>query len=86
MNERGRFRDRLKHAWNTFRNKDYPEIYKYENLGSGYSIRPDRIRLGRGNEKSIVTSVYNRIGIDVSSMSIQHVRLDQNGRYLETLD
>ena len=74
---------RLKHAWNAFFNKD-PTYYN--SIGSGYSYRPDRPRLTRGNEKTIVNSVYNRIALDVAAVDILHVRLDDNGRYLETLN
>lgn len=76
------FSSRLKKAWNAFKNRD--PTFNYQ--GAGYSYRPDRPRLTRGNERSIVTSVYNRIALDVSSMTIQHIRLDNNGRFLETID
>lgn len=79
------FVDRLKHAWNAFRDRDPTTVYPY-NLGPSYGIRPDRLRLNIGNERSIIASIYTRIGIDVSSISIQHVRLDQNGRYIETIN
>lgn len=75
---------RLKHAWNAFMNRD-PTRY-YRDIGMGYSYRPDRVRFSRGNERSIVTSVYNRISLDVSAIKIQHVRLDTNNRFLETID
>lgn len=75
---------RLKHAWNAFFNKDPTDYFK--NVGTGYTYRPDRPRLTRGNERSIVTSVYNRIGLDASSVSIQHVRLDENNRFLSVID
>lgn len=75
---------RIQHAWNAFLNRD-PTDFSYENRGRGTSYRPDRMRLAIGNERSIITSIYNRIGIDVSAVSIQHVRLDQNGRYTETI-
>lgn len=79
--------DRLIHAWNAFMNRDPTQEYReYQDIGSGYSIRPDRPRFTRGNEKSIVTSVYNRIALDVSAISIQHVRLDDNGRFKEQID
>lgn len=79
-------RDRLQHAWNAFMNKD-PTYYRYNynELGSSYSNRPDRVRLTRGNERSIVTSLYNRIALDVSSMDIRHCRLDENDRYIEDM-
>ena len=75
---------RLKHAWNAFFNKD-PTNY-YRNIGSGYSYRPDRPRLTRGNEQSIVTSVYNRIALDTAAIDVMHIRLDKNERFLETID
>lgn len=78
------FTFRLKHAWNAFFNKDPTDYYK--NVGTSYTYRPDRPRLTRGNERSIVTSVYNRIGLDASSVSIQHVRLDENNRFLSVID
>ena len=76
--------DRLQHAWNAFMNRD--PTFAYPNIGTSYSVRPDRPRFTRGNEKSIVTSVYNRIALDVSANNIQHVRLDDNGRFKEQLD
>lgn len=78
-----KFTDRLKHAWNAFTNKDPTARY---DLGMSSSLRPDRIRLSRGNEKTIVTAVYNRIAIDVASVDIKHVKLDDNDRYIETID
>ena len=78
------FGSRLKHAWNAFFNKD-PTVYNNE-LSRGYPYRPDRPRLTRGNEQSIVTSVYNRIALDSSAINIQHVRLDESGRFLSTIE
>lgn len=78
------FIDRLQHGWNAFMNKD-PTTY-YREIGSGYSYRPDRFRMTRGNERSIVTSVYNRIALDVAAINIQHVQLDDNGRFLNVLN
>lgn len=75
--------DRLRHGWNAFMNRD--PTYR-QDLGPSYYYRPDRPRFTRGNERSIVTSVYNRIALDVSAISIQHVRLDENGRFLYTID
>ncbi|NCE64074.1 phage portal protein [Pseudoflavonifractor sp. 524-17] len=75
---------RLRHAWNTFLNRD-PLNYRHS-FGPSYSYRPDRPVFSRGNERSIVTSVYNRIALDVSSMTIQHVRLDENDRFKEVID
>lgn len=75
---------RLKHAWNAFKNRD-PTMF-YREPGMSYSYRPDRVRFSRGNERSIVTSVYNRIAMDVASIDIKHCRLDENGRYIEDVD
>ena len=75
---------RLKHAWNAFFNKDPTRSYR--DIGIGYSFRPDRMRFSRGNERSIVTSVYNRIAMDVAAVDMFHVRLDENNRFLATLD
>ena len=77
------FSSRLKHAWNAFLNRDPTNIYS--NLGVGSSIRPDRVRLSRGNERSIVTSLYNRIAMDTAAINIKHIRLDDNGRYAEDI-
>lgn len=74
---------RLVHAWNAFTSRDPTQ---YIIIGPGYSSRPDRPRLSRGNEKSIATSIFNRIALDVSSVSIKHCRLDKNGRYVEDID
>ena len=76
---------RFKHAWNAFVNNRDPTVY-YQDTGPGYSYRPDRPRLTRGNERSIITSVYNRIALDVASINIQHCKLDEDGRYLHTVD
>lgn len=78
------FGARLKHAWNAFQNRD-PTQERYVS-GGGYYHRPDRVRFSRGNEKSIVTSVYNRIALDVAAISLQHVRMDDNGRFLSIID
>lgn len=77
--------DRLQHGWNAFINNRDPTIGVHS-YGTGYTYRPDRPRLTRGNERSIVTSVYNRIALDASSISIQHVTLDDNGRFLSVVD
>lgn len=74
---------RLKSAWNAFFSRD--PTYSYSDIGSGYYYRPDRPRMTRGNEQSIVTAIYNRIAIDVSSLTIRHVRLDDNDRYISTI-
>lgn len=77
------FGSRLKHAWNAFLNRD-PTYYHGPSYGVAYSHRPDRQRYTRGNERSIVTSIYNRIALDVASLDFQHVQLDENGRFKET--
>ena len=79
------FGSRLKHAWNAFLNRDPTITYK-QDIGTSYYRRPDRPRLSRGNEKTIITSIYNRIALDVAAIDIQHVRLDANGRYIETIE
>ena len=78
------FSSRLKHAWNVFINNDTTNHYR--DVGIGYSYRPDRPRLTRGNERSIVNSVYNRIALDASAMDIQHVKLDESNRFLSVID
>ena len=80
---------RFKKAWNAFtKNRDPTGAelqYNYTNMGMGYVYRPDRVRFTRGNERSIVTSVYNRIAMDVASIAIKHCRVDENGRYIEDM-
>ena len=78
----GNFLDNLKHAWNVLRNKE-PTVH-YD-VGPSYFYRPDRVRFSRGNERTIVTAIYNRIALDVAAVMIQHVQLDENGRYKETI-
>lgn len=77
--------DRLQHAWNAFVNNRDPTA-DYRNIGAGYAYRPDRPRLTRGNERSIVTSVYNRIALDAAAIKLQHCKLDENDRLVSTLD
>lgn len=78
------FGSRLKSAWNAFFNKD-PTVNTYS-YGFGDSYRPDRRRMSRGNERSIVTAIYNRIAMDCAAIDMRHVRLDENGRYVENMD
>ena len=78
------FGSRLKHAWNAFTNRD-PTL-KSIGPGVGYSYRPDRPRFTRGNEKSLTTSVYNRIALDVAAIGIKHCKLDKNNRYIEDVN
>lgn len=75
--------DRLQHGWNAFLNKD-PTV-EYEYVTNVSSHRPDRVRPRMGSERTIIASVYNRIALDVAAISIQHVRLDENGRYNEMI-
>ena len=77
------FGSRLKRAWNVFTGNEWPQ---YRDIGPSSYYRPDRPRLTRGNEQSIINGICNRIAIDVASIGIQHVRLDKNGRYLEPMD
>lgn len=83
MYEKENLKTRLQHAWNVLTNRD-PTKYEYK--GNGWYSRPDRPRLTRGNERSMITSVYNRIAMDVAAMSINHVRLDENGRFISIID
>ena len=74
--------DRFRNAWNVFKNKD--PTWGID-TGPGYSLRPDRMRFSRGNERSIITAVFNRIALDVASVPILHVRLDEDGRFSEEM-
>lgn len=76
--------DRLQHAWNAFLDNDRRRPYQY--MGYSSYNKPDRVRFTRGNERSIVTSVYNRLALDVAAIGIKHVRLDENGRYTEEIN
>lgn len=78
------FGNRLRHAWNAFFSRD--PTYMYRNVGPSYGYRPDRPRLSRGNERTILTSIFNRIALDVSGIEIKHCRLDDNGRFMEEID
>lgn len=83
------FGERIQHAWNAFFSRDPTKdtITNYHIVeNGGYSYRPDRHRMTRGNERSIVTAVINRIAIDAASIQIQHVRTDQNGRFTDVID
>lgn len=76
------FSERLQHAWNAFRGRDRPE--RYDGYG-GYSVRQDRMYRRRTSDRSMVTSIFNRIAMDASDVSIKHVRTDENGNYVETI-
>lgn len=76
---------RLKHAWNAFTNNRDPTI-TYHDIGPGYSIRPDRPRFSRGNERTIITSILNRIALDAASIDLVHCKLDDSGRFVENVN
>lgn len=76
---------RLKGAWNAFLNKDPTQNFKIE-TGPGSYYRPDRLRLSRGSERTIVAAIYNRIALDIAAIDIKHVQLDENGRYLSDMN
>lgn len=77
-------KDRLQHAWNAFTSNE--QAYGFSPPGLGYAYRPDRPRFTRGNERSIVTAVYNRIALDAASVDMKHCRLDKNNRYAEDMN
>lgn len=79
------FGSRLKHAWNAFLNRD-PPVRSSSYYYGGYSYRPYYQRLGGATDRTVVSAIYNRIAVDASSITIQHVRLDENGRFNETID
>lgn len=75
---------RIKRGWNAFRNRD--PTYEFVDYGESYYRRPDRPIFTRGNERSIATSVYNRIALDASAITIRHVRLDKDGRFSSVME
>lgn len=79
------FGERLKHSWNAFMNKDPTETKRYIELGPSNTRRPDMFRPTRGTEKTIVTAIYTRIAMDVAKLDIEHVVVDNNGRYIDTI-
>ena len=85
MDEKISITQRLSHAWNAFKNKDPSGFFGSFSQNGSYSVRPDKVRVAMGTEKTITTSVYNRIAMDVAAASIQHVRVNEEGKYLETL-
>lgn len=78
------FFQQLQHGWNAFRNRD--PTSNYQNVGMSYSYRPDRPRFTRGNERSIITSVFNRIALDAAAIDIKHCRLDENNRFVSVVN
>lgn len=81
--EKPTLRSRVRNAWNAFRNRDPTSSYREP--GMSYTYRPDRVRFSRGNERSIVTSVYNRIAMDVAAIELKHCKVDQNGQYISDM-
>ena len=77
--------DRFKRGWNAFVNNRSPTTY-YNDIGGSWSTRPDRPRLARGNERSIINSIFTRMSVDAASIDIKHVKLDEKGRYLSDMD
>lgn len=77
--------DRARKVWSVFVNNRDP-TQQYRDWGASYSVRPDRIKFTRGNERSIITAVLNRIANDIASLGIKHCRLDENGRYIEDIN
>lgn len=77
------FQNRIKHGWNAFINNRDPT---YISSGTGYSyVRPDRLRLSGGTEKTIINAIYNRMALDAAAITIQHCKLDENERFLEVV-
>lgn len=76
---RSRVSRALTHGWNAFQNRD--PTYVSRGTGPGYAQRPDRTRLTRGNERSIITSIFNRIALDAAAVKINHCKIDENGRF-----
>lgn len=77
---------RFKRSFNVFLNRDPTDLYRREVGEVSYGYRPDRVRFTRGNERSIITAIYNRIALDAASVDILHTKLDENGRFLETIN
>ena len=76
----------LKHAWNLFASEEGPVRNRDFNYGYGSSISPTRTVFTRGNERTVVTAVYNRIAIDAAAIDIKHVELDESGRYKSDIE
>ena len=75
---------RIKNAWNAFVNRD-PTTRSYNDYSMGSYYKPDRVRLSRGKERSIVTAVFNRIALDVAAIDIKHCKLDDNDRFKDVV-
>lgn len=80
--------EKLKNAWNAFRQVEEPTYRAptYINYGYSSSSRPDRMYFTRGNDRSIITAVYTRMAVDVAMLDFKHVRTDEENRYLEDID
>lgn len=78
-------RERFKNAYHAFMGRDPTPEWDLQ-MGYISSFRPDRVHLSRSNLKSVVSSVYNQIAVDCASIDIRHVKLDENDRYVETID
>lgn len=78
--------DRIRSAWNVFRNEDEQQTSPYREYGASYGVRSDRTRLRLSNERSIIAGIYTRIAIDTASVDIKHARVDTNNRYLADID
>lgn len=80
------FSDRIKHGWNAFMGRDQPDSDPFYQYGYSSYSKPDRVRLSIANERSILASILNKIALDVASISIQHVRVNENEQYIETIN
>lgn len=80
------FLTRVKNGWNAFWNRDPTGYRSIDTMRDGYYNRPDRVRYSRGSERTILVSVYNRIALDAAAITINHVKLDKDGRFLEIID
>lgn len=82
----GKFTERLAHAWNAFRSEEQASPNFYQSVGTSYGYRPDRLRVNYSNERTIISSIYTRLSIDVASLDVKHVRTNEDGMYLETIN
>lgn len=79
--------DRMKAAWNVFAENDKPQpVTSIVDMGPGYSRKPDQLRIIAGNERSIISSIYTRLGMDIAAIDIRHIRVDENEQFAETMD
>ena len=79
------FSDRLKHAWNAFTNQE-DRLRSYGDGGVSYGVPPSRTQLTFSNERSIISSIFTRLSVDVAGVDVRHVRLDEDKRYTEDID